>query len=85
MSTELPTRTDLFVNALAALDSARSALSDARDWLRSNWEPVDTALPHEAARARAEMLAAIGEAKDVIDAMKRDAYQAIESLAAGHH
>lgn len=56
MSTELPTRTDLFVNALAALDSARSALSDARDWLRSDWEPVDTALPHEAARARAEML-----------------------------
>ena len=80
--TELPTPREIFGNSLTALEHAR--ISDARDWLRSDWEPVGTSLPQEAAQARAGILTAIGEAKDLIDAMKRDAYQAIESLAASH-
>jgi hypothetical protein len=33
MTNELPSRTDLFTNSIAALDAARAALSEARDWL----------------------------------------------------
>jgi hypothetical protein len=82
--TELPTPREIFGHSLTSLDQARSALSDARDWLRSDWEPVGSSLPQEAAQARVAILTAIGEAKDLIDAMKRDAYVAIESIGSSH-
>ncbi|ULE31138.1 hypothetical protein [Mycobacterium sp. IDR2000157661] len=80
MSTELPTRTAIFVNALAALDSARTALSDARDWLASDWTPVGSALTPEAAEARRTILTGIGTSKNAIDTMKQDLHRAITSL-----
>ncbi|WP_094287400.1 hypothetical protein [Mycobacterium lehmannii] len=80
MSAELPSRTDIFVNALAALDSARRSLSDARDWLASDWSPVGSALTPEAAQARGTLLAGIGTTKNAIDTMKQDVHRAIASF-----
>lgn len=80
MSTQLPTRTEMFGKALAGLDSARAALSDARDWLQSDWTPVGSALTPEAGEARQAVLAGIGTSKNAIDAMKRDVDRAITSL-----
>lgn len=80
MSAELPSRTDIFVNALAALDSARRSLSDARDWLASDWSPTGSALTSEAAQARGTVLAGIGATKNAIDSMKHDIHQAIASF-----
>ena len=82
MRTQLPTRTEMFGNALAALDSARAALSDARDWLQSDWTPVGSALTPEAGEARQAVLAGIGTTKTAIDAMKQDLGRAMDSLDA---
>lgn len=70
---DLPTRPELFENARACIDEARSALSAARDWLRSDWQLLGTPLTKEAGQARVAILESIGEAKDLIDAMKRTA------------
>ena len=80
MTNELRSRTEVFTNALAALDASRAALSDARDWLVSDWTPVGAALTSEAGEARRTLLANIGNAKNLIDAMQQDPYQAIASL-----
>jgi hypothetical protein len=78
--TELPTRAQIFANFLAPLDSARQSLSEARDWLRSDWQPAGSDLTDAATEARRSTLHAIGEAKNLIDDMKRDLAEAIESL-----
>ena len=78
----LPSRTDIFVNALPALDSARTALSDARDWLASDGTPVGSGVTPEAGDTRRTLLARIGATKNAIDTMKQDVHRAIRSLDA---
>ena len=80
--TELPTRAGIFVNTREALNRADSALSDARDWLRSDWVPVGSELTPAAAAARTSILQAIAEAKGRIVAAKADTDDAIDSLPA---
>jgi hypothetical protein len=48
--TELPTRAQIFANCLGPLDTARGSLSEVRDWLRSDWQPIDAALTPRPAR-----------------------------------
>ncbi|WP_174400344.1 hypothetical protein [Mycolicibacterium sphagni] len=79
---ELPTRTELFDRCIEPLNTARAALSEVRDWLRSDWQPVDTALTPEAAEARSTILSNIATAKNLVDTMKTEVAAAIESLAA---
>jgi hypothetical protein len=76
---QLPTRSEIFTNCDAALRDASSALSDARDWLKSDWTPDGVNLSAAAADARQSILLAIGEAKVLIEAMRRDAAAAVES------
>ena len=80
--TELPTRATIFTNCAAALDEAGSALSNARDWLHSDWTPVGSALTDQAADARVSVLRAITEAKTLLDGMRRDINAAVDSLTA---
>jgi hypothetical protein len=54
--TELPTRTGIFVSVRDALNNASTALSEARDWMRSDWSPVGSSLTTEAAKARITVL-----------------------------
>ncbi|WP_280184500.1 MULTISPECIES: hypothetical protein [Nocardia] len=48
----LPSQREMFTKALAALETARWGLSDARDWLQSDWAPVGTTLPGAAGPRR---------------------------------
>ncbi|MEV4371697.1 hypothetical protein AB0J71_31825 [Nonomuraea sp. NPDC049637] len=54
---------------LEMLTKVRAHLSDARDWLNSDWQP--TTLTGEQAAARLRALRLIGEAKAAIDQAKR--------------
>jgi hypothetical protein len=67
---ELPTWQGMFKSALQALDTSRSALSDAADWLRSDWRPLGTPLPDEAGTARQDVMDQIGRLKGEIDQAK---------------
>ncbi len=76
----LPTRPEMMANALASLRQAQSALSDARDWLNSDWRPAGTALTDAQADARSttrrvvgECKVALTEAQDALSAAIRDA------------
>ena len=79
---DLPSRADIFANALTALDAARGALSEARDWLQSDWQPTGSSLTSDAGAARLAILRDIGAAKNLIDTMKDQAHRAVESLDA---
>lgn len=76
--TQLPTQAEMFRNTLDELNLARSGLSQAAGWLRSDWRPVGSTLPHPAANARAEIQDLIGQAKALIDQAKEQAYRALE-------
>lgn len=52
----LPTQQEMILNTISALDEARAKLSDARDWMQSDWQPIDSPLPHAAAEARISTL-----------------------------
>lgn len=73
----LPTQQGMFLKALENIDMSRSSLSDARDWLRSDWEPVGLPLPQGAAEARIATLEKIVEAKAAIDEAKAELYRAL--------
>lgn len=60
--TELPTRAQMFANCLSPLDTARGSLSEVRDWLRSDWQPLGASLTPEAGEARAAILDTLTEA-----------------------
>ncbi len=75
---KLPTQQGMFLKALENLDAGGSSLSDARDWLRSDWAPVGSLLPDGAADARITVLAKIGKAKAVIDEAKAELYRALD-------
>lgn len=70
MTDRLPTREEMLANAAAALDKADSALTDALDWLRSDWQPVGSSLTGQQARDRRRMQREIGTAKNAINRAK---------------
>lgn len=80
--TELPTRAQMFANCLSPLDTARGSLSEVRDWLRSDWQPIGASLTPEAGEARAVILETLTETKNLIDTMKNRVTEAIDSLPA---
>lgn len=69
----LPTRDEMIRNALADLERASSALSDARDWLNSDWRPVGSSLTDEQADARTAT-------RDAIAACKKHIVPATDAL-----
>jgi hypothetical protein len=66
----LPTRDQMFANAVTELDRAYKALSDAADWLRSDWTPVGASLTDDQAARRTRMFSEIDKAKDAINRAK---------------
>jgi hypothetical protein len=76
----LPTQREMILNAIAALDAARSGLSEARNWLHAEWIPPGSALPPAAAEARSNTLGTIGDQTIAIETAKRSLYDALEVL-----
>lgn len=62
---------DIKRNTATRLDAARSDLSHAGDWLRSDWQPLGASLPTWDGEARREAQRLIGEAKALIDQAKQ--------------
>lgn len=69
MST-LPTQETIFTNAANAADKAALALSDVRDWLRSDWSDSKP-LTDEAADARAAVRARVESIKEEVRVLER--------------
>lgn len=63
--------TEIARNARASLDQAGKELSDARDWLASDWPeghgPADFEKKREAARMISEAKGLINQAKNALD------------------
>lgn len=76
MSRSLPTRDEMIRNALASLQEARRALSNARDWLASDWRPLGSELTPAQADARTTTRRVIGVCKDEIDTATDALHQA---------
>jgi hypothetical protein len=66
----LPTPDEMLAAAERELDKAYRALSDAADWLRSDWRPVGSSLTTEQAKKRQRMQAGITKAKSAINQAK---------------
>lgn len=81
MASNLPTRREMFLEATDELSAAYRALGDAADWLRSDWQPVDSSLTAAQSEARTAMFAAIGEAKAAVNRAKDAADRAIRGDA----
>lgn len=94
MATPLPTWDEIAATTLDQLAAARASadalyrqLSDASDTLRSDWRPVGSALSTEAAAARSQTWAMIGDAKGDINELKNKigaARDALDRTIAGH-
>lgn len=69
----LPTREQMFDNAIDRLDQAYQALGDAADWLRSDWAPVGSSLTRQQADRRTRMFAEIAQAKQAINRARNGA------------
>lgn len=65
--TGLPTREQMMQLALAAMEEARADLSEARDWLNSDWQPGGSSLTDDQAAARTATRGAISSCKRDID------------------
>ena len=68
--TALPTREEVFANAVRDLDRAYRALGDAADWLRSDWTPLGSPLTDDQATRRTRMFDQIDRAKAAINRAK---------------
>ncbi len=66
----LPTWGEIEDRALRHLNAARNEMSEARDWLRSDWRPLGSPLTAAQAAARREALRIVGEVKNLIDQAK---------------
>lgn len=66
---ELPAYPEIERRALEHLDRARSELSEARDWLLSDWRPAGSPRPADAADT-GKVMGLIGEVKGRIDEAK---------------
>lgn len=78
---KLPTWPEITDSALTEATRAHASLSDALDWLRSDWAPVGTSLTDAAADARTVARRKFAQAKDLIDEAKnalRDGRQPTE-------
>jgi hypothetical protein len=64
---DLPTAEDIFIAADQELSKAYRALGDAADWLRSDWQPLGSALSNEQTRRRSAIWKAIDIAKSAIN------------------
>lgn len=64
--TKLPSQIELFNRAENELQAAYRALSDARDWLRSDWDTSQPTIPGMGA-LRCLMIDRIDEAKEAIN------------------
>ncbi|GGM84723.1 hypothetical protein GCM10012275_64320 [Longimycelium tulufanense] len=67
---ELPTQAGITRKTLESLDRARSGLSEARDWLASDWRPLGTPLPSARGDAWRDAQRLISQAKALIDEAK---------------
>jgi hypothetical protein len=68
---QLPTAEQILAHALTDLNRARDALSEAANWLRSDWQPLGSPLTDQQADRRTRMWRAIDTAKNAIDRAKR--------------
>lgn len=64
--TKLPTPAEMLRHADDCLERAYVALSEAAEWLRSDWPP-GSVMTDEQAERRTRMFKAIGEAKAAIN------------------
>jgi hypothetical protein len=66
----LPTWDEIAANALEQLDVARKALSEARDWMQSDWAegqgPADHAQRHKAEDLIRKMKVQVDPAKEAL-------------------
>jgi hypothetical protein len=67
---ELPTYAEIERHALNHLDRARNEMSQARDWLRSDWRPLGSPRPDGAAEACEQVMDIVGQVKQLIDKAK---------------
>jgi hypothetical protein len=70
---DLPTFDEIAAGTLESLDAARSALSDARDWLRSDWKQ-GSGPTNDQVTAKLRVFELIGETKALIDEAKGALY-----------
>ena len=63
----LPTPDQMLAAAEQELRNANRALSDAADWLRSDWQPVGSPLTSAQAAKRRQLQQAITRAKQAIN------------------
>ena len=66
----LPTWREIKRGAISDLNAARSAMSDVRDWLNSDWRPLGSPLTVADADARDETMRIVGQVKNLIDQAK---------------
>ncbi|TWD81660.1 hypothetical protein FB561_2780 [Kribbella amoyensis] len=70
-----PTWTEITRQATTCLNQGRAGLSDARDWLASDWHPAhgptDHDQRHEAARLISQAKALLDQAKNALEASRQ--------------
>lgn len=76
---ELPTRAEMFRRASACVDQAYANLGDAADWLRSDWQPLNTSLSNAQGDARSTAFEQLGEAKSLLNDIKLGLQHAADS------
>lgn len=79
---KLPTVDEMFANALRELDKARNAMSEARDWVKSDTRPLGARRTTAQVQAERAVLDAVGEVKNLIDTAKGAIWQALDSMQA---
>lgn len=75
---QLPTVDETFANALRELDKARNAMSQARDWVKSDTRPLGAPRTPTQRQAVDKVLDVVGEIKGLIDEAKGMVWQALD-------
>jgi hypothetical protein len=76
---KLPTVDEMFGHALDELNKARTAMSEARDWVKSDTRPLGAGRTPMQRRATEQVLEAVGQVKALIDEAKGAIWQALDS------
>lgn len=74
--TQLPTYNEILDHAYDDIHRARGGLSDARDWLASDWKSGSNPTDREPYQARQRARALIAEAKGLLDQAKNELHNA---------